>query len=91
MKFTVKCEMPDRWVPHFLSMLEYMEHLGQVGSSRLLTFYADGDGDFHPQFHVVDTMPRMLEMAKLLEDIEPKETRDMDPRFSDGDRFFDAG
>lgn len=45
MKFTIEAEMKERWVPHFLSMLEYMEMLGVVGKSRLVTFYADGDGD----------------------------------------------
>jgi hypothetical protein len=50
MKFTVTCEMKDRWVPHFLAMLKYMEQLGGLGGSRLVSFYADGDGDFRPKF-----------------------------------------
>jgi hypothetical protein len=49
-KFTVKVEMPERWIPHFMSMLKYMESLGAVGSSREVAIYADGDGDFHPRF-----------------------------------------
>jgi len=49
MKFTIQCEIKDRWVPHFLSMLRYMEHLGRIGASRS-SLYADGDGDFRPKF-----------------------------------------
>lgn len=50
MKFTIEAEMKERWVPHFLSMLKYMEQLGSLGGSRLVSFYADGDGDFRPKF-----------------------------------------
>lgn len=50
MKLTIEVEMGDRWVPQFLGMLRYMERMGQVGSSRMLRFYADGDGDFRPRF-----------------------------------------
>lgn len=49
-KFTVEVEMQDRWVPHFLGMLKYMERLGSIGSSRRVTFLSDGDGDFRPKF-----------------------------------------
>jgi hypothetical protein len=48
--FTVKVTMGDRWVPQFLGLLREMERLGRIGSSRALTFYSDGDGDFHPRF-----------------------------------------
>jgi hypothetical protein len=50
MKFSIEVDMPERWVPQFLGMLAYMQCLGGVGSSRLLTFYSDGDGDFRPKF-----------------------------------------
>ena len=50
MKFTIQCEMKDRWVPYFLSMLRYMEYLGRIGASRKVSLYADGDGDFDPKF-----------------------------------------
>lgn len=49
-KFTIEVEMQDRWIPHFLSMLSYMEELGAIGSSRQVTFLSDGDGDFRPKF-----------------------------------------
>lgn len=49
-EFTIKVKMQDRWIPHFLSMLQYMQHLGAMGSSREITFFSDGDGDFRPRF-----------------------------------------
>lgn len=49
-KFTVEVQMEERWIPHFMSMLKHMEMLGGIGSSRELSFYADGDGDFRPKF-----------------------------------------
>ena len=48
--FTIKCQMEKRWVRHFLAMLKYMQQLGFLGSSRLVSFYSDGDGDFRPKF-----------------------------------------
>ncbi|HBZ80936.1 MAG TPA: hypothetical protein DEP07_11185 [Brevibacillus sp.] len=49
-KFTIEVEMQERWIPHFMSMLEYMQQLGEIGSSRNVTLYSDGDGDFRPKF-----------------------------------------
>ena len=75
MKFTIEVEMEDRWVPHFLSMLKYMQRLGGIGSSREVTFYSDGDGDFRPKFQWNVCLPS---------DAEPIND-------DDGNRFYDAG
>ena len=48
--FTITCTMKERWVNHFFSMLKYMEQLGDMGSSRKVSLYVDGDGDFRPEF-----------------------------------------
>ena len=48
--FQVTCTMRPRWVPFFLGMLRHMQYLGSIGSSRTVTFTADGDGDFRPRF-----------------------------------------
>ncbi len=48
MKFTIECEMEGRWVSHFLVMLRYMQYLGNIGGSRRVALY--GDGDFRPEF-----------------------------------------
>lgn len=70
--------MKDRWVPHFLGMLYQMERLGKQGSSREVTFYADGDGDFRPKF-------------KCLQSNEPLPTPTKAAREHNGDTFWDAG
>lgn len=75
-KFTIQVEMKDRWVPHFLSMLKYMEHLGNLGGSRHITFYSDGDGDFRPKFDWSEELNDETKPAK-----EDKS----------GNRLYDAG
>lgn len=56
-EFTIKCKMRARWVPHFLGMLKTMQQLGSLGSSRQVTLFADGDGDFRPKFEWDKTLP----------------------------------
>lgn len=75
MKFQIEVDMPDRWVSHFLGMLKEMQYLGDMGGSRNITFYADGDGDFRPKF----SWPDNLAVA------EPDSRDDL------GNSFFDAG
>jgi hypothetical protein len=48
--FTIKCTMNERWARQFLGMLQRMQHLGSMGSTRTIQFVADGDGDFRPKF-----------------------------------------
>jgi len=57
MKFTIECDMKDRWVPQFLGMLKAMEYCGRIGASRNVALYADGDGDFRPKFNWTDPLP----------------------------------
>lgn len=73
--FTINVTMKNRWVPHFLSMLKYFQYLGGVGSSRQVTFYADGDGDFRPKFEWDKELDSSAKPAKE----------------SNGDRYYDAG
>ena len=56
-QFTITVTMKDRWIPHFLAMLKYMQRLGGLGSSRMVSFYADGDGDFRPKFEWDANLP----------------------------------
>ena len=51
-KFTIECEMPERWVNDFCSFLKHLECNGKIGHSALVGFYADGDGDFRPKFNI---------------------------------------
>ena len=67
--------MKERWIPHFLSMLKYMQYLGHVGGSRKVALYSDGDGDFRPNFKWDEKLPSEVKPVK--ED--------------GGDRLYDAG
>ena len=51
-EFNIKVTMNERWVNDFCSMLKYMETCGNAGHSALVGFYADGDGDFRPEFEI---------------------------------------
>jgi hypothetical protein len=73
-RFQLTVEMRTRWVPHFLAMLTYMQRLGSIGSSRIVSLVADGDGDFRPRF---DWDPALPSNGQYLND-------------EDGHRTFDA-
>jgi peroxiredoxin len=51
-KFIIECEIPERWVNDFCTMLNWMQSCGNLGHSSLVGFYADGDGDFRPKFSI---------------------------------------
>lgn len=74
--FRITVTMRTRWVSHFLGMLGRMQYLGAVGSSRHVTIYSDGDGDFRPKFEWDHDLP------------EPAEPRVM---AKNGDTLFDTG
>ena len=73
--FKIKCQMKPRWVPHFLAMLRYMQQLGNLGGSRKVCLYSDGDGDFRPKF---EWPHKLSDDAKPVEDVG-------------GNRVYDAG
>ena len=50
--FNITATMDERWVNDFCSMLRYMEQCGAIGHSSLVGFYADGDGNFRPNFEI---------------------------------------
>lgn len=51
-KFTIECEIPERWVNDFCAMLKDMQYFGEQGHSGVVGIYADGDGDFRPKFNI---------------------------------------
>ncbi len=57
-KFTITCEMSERWIPQFLGMLKTMQQLGGLGGSRIVKFYSDGDGDYRPKFEWDKELPK---------------------------------
>lgn len=64
MKFIIECEMNDKWVATFLGMLKYIEKLGNMGSSRIVAIYSDGDGSFRPKFTCDPTLPVSIRPKK---------------------------
>ena len=42
--------MEERWIPSFCAMLNRMQRNGEIGHSEYVGIYADGDGDFRPNF-----------------------------------------
>jgi len=48
-------------------MFEYMQYLGGMGSSRMCSFYADGDGSFRPKVKI--TYPIELPEVKEIDGI----------------------
>lgn len=49
-EFDVHCRMKKCWANEFLSLLNEMQRLGNMGCSRIRGLYCDGDGDFKPKF-----------------------------------------
>ena len=74
-EFAITAKMSRRWADQFCSMLKYMEYLGNLGSSKTVEFFCDGDGDFRPKF----TLP-----LEIKTDIVPFP-------MENGNAFFDAG
>jgi len=84
-KITIECEMKDRWVPQFLALLQRMQFMGNMGSSRTLGFYADGDGDFRPKFTVDGKNIKDMETANPVYDDDCRSKNAI------CDVFYDAG
>ena len=47
---TIKCTMEERWYSAFLGFLQRLQLDGSCGHSETVGFFADGDGDFRPEF-----------------------------------------
>lgn len=96
-KFNLEITMPKRWFSKFMQMLSCMKWCGDVGSSRTIAFYADGDGDFRPfNFKVNNKEVKSdIKWSEFDKSWTPKNEFDYDaPPFKTRrsiDFFFDAG
>jgi hypothetical protein len=54
----------------FIKMFKHMQYLGSIGASRNCTFYADGDGSFHPKvsFDYPIELPEVPEVDGVKDD-----------------------
>lgn len=64
-ELVVKIKVKERWIPHIVGMFDLMHKLGAMGSSRWIHFFADGDGDFKPEF-IYDRAVKSAEPAARL-------------------------
>lgn len=83
-----------RWVPSLIGMFRAMQSFGNIGSSRMIGFYSDGDGDFRPKFEIEGTPlwdkenQKYSEWGELAADSLDKIYSDSKPTV---DVWFDAG
>lgn len=68
-KFTIECEIPERWVDDFCAMINSIQSNGILGHSSVVGIYADGDGDFRPRFNILTDWNK--DKATKLEKYEP--------------------
>jgi len=73
-------------------MFEYMQYLGAVGSSRMCSFYADGDGSFRPKVTIDYPMelPEVEEIHGLVTWNEKEKKLEGGPRVYQGDFCIDS-
>lgn len=62
-KLTVTMDVSAPQAYALMEMFNTWNRLSQMGSSRYVAFFADGDGDFHPKCRV-ETDPVLPEMPK---------------------------
>ena len=66
------------------AMFEYMNQLSNLGGSREVGFYADGDGNFHPKAKITfnSDMPELTDELKkisIIKDDSGNRIYDFDP------------
>lgn len=75
-----------------IKMFKYMQYLGNIGSSRMCSFFADGDGSFHPKasFEYPEELPEVPEIDGVVTwDNEAKKLKGH-PVSSEGDFAIDS-
>jgi hypothetical protein len=78
-----------------MKMFKYMEYLGNIGSSRMCSFYADGDGSFRPKVSFVYPieLPELPEISGIVTNKEIDDMKKMNRRMittSEGDFVIDS-
>lgn len=75
-----------------MKMFKYMEMLGNVGSSRMCSFFADGDGSFHPKVSFVypEELPELPEITGEVEFDRETRMNNRNYTTSDGDFIIDS-
>jgi hypothetical protein len=79
--FTVTMEVTQAQALALKAMFEYWNNLGSAGSSRIVGFYCDGDGNFQPKC----TFKSSVELPELTDEMRKVAIIEED----DGDRTYD--
>lgn len=75
-----------------IKMFKYMQRLGNVGSSRMCSFFADGDGSFRPKVSFVypEELPEVPEITGEVEYDKKTKSYNRTYEVSDGDFLIDS-
>lgn len=97
-KINLEITIPKRWIKKFVQMLVCMRWCSRRGSSRVVAFYADGDGDFRPFDFKINgkELKTKIDFSKADFDFNPPDQDPpvIPPPFKTRrkiDFFFDAG
>lgn len=86
-KMTVELEVTVPQALAMQAMFEYMNEMSGIGASRIVGFYADGDGNFHPKAKCSfsEEIPELTDGMKIVSAIELKQAWHL----GNGDLYFD--
>jgi len=75
-----------------IKMFKYMQYLGNIGSSRMCSFFADGDGSFKPKvsFEYPEELPEMPEITCTVDYDKIKKIYTRSYQSSEGDFLVDS-
>ncbi len=75
-KLTVEMDVTIPQALALQAMFDYWNYLANIGSSRVVGFYVDGDGNFHPKckFNANQPLPKLTE--ELAKRAQLKDTHD---------------
>jgi hypothetical protein len=75
-----------------IKMFKYMQYLGNVGASRMCSFFADGDGSFRPKvsFEYPEELPEVPEVDSEVEYDKVTKKHNMNYQTSEGDFIIDS-
>lgn len=77
LKFKIECEMEAEQMVEFYSILKTMEFFGNIGRSRTINVFSDGDGIFRPKFKIedIDDVENEDEIILAIEEETYKKTK----------------
>ena len=75
-----------------IKMFKYMQRLGNIGASRMCSFFADGDGSFHPKvsFQYPEELPEVPEADGEVEYDRETKKYNRSYQTSEGDFVIDG-